>query len=96
MNNDDKTVDAKRYESKGRKLVKTTKTAISVEKQRKHIGKHVSSVIPRTDELKWMLRNSPYIADAAEGDKIQFISAIANSHQSHKQLALRALTQKIN
>ena len=67
---------------KQRKHTTKTKKDVYVEKIRKHIGKHsnISIAHPRTEELRWMLQHSPYIAEAGSYDKKHFIDTITNVH----------------
>ena len=83
-----KSIESIIMEQKEKKQLTRSRPNINAQKSMKHIGKHIVSALafPRNDELQWMLKHSPYIADSGTEEKKHFIQAVTSSHSSHRQL----------
>lgn len=91
---DNVSLDGKRVEHQGRKYITPVKSKTQKfpdkhgthTEQRVLTVKHFALNYPRNEELQWMLKHSPYIAESGTQEKKHFIHAVTSSHNSQRQL----------
>ena len=90
---DNVSLDGKRVEHQGRKYITPikSKTQKFPDKHGTHSVKHFALNYPRNEELQWMLKHSPYIAESGRQEKKHFIHAVTSSHNSQRQLKIPKL-----